>query len=750
MSNSQNKEYSASSIRVMEGLEAVRMRPGMYIGNTSSKGLHHLVYEVVDNSVDEALAGHCDHIVVKLHQDGSCSVKDNGRGIPTDIHPGEGVSAAEVVLTKLHAGGKFDKDSYTFSGGLHGVGVSVVNALSKWLKVTIYQKGFIYTQEFQCGKPDYPLKKGEETELRGTMVQFIPDTEIFKETVDFSFKILSDRFKEIAYLNKGLRIDLIDERDQNEVSHHYTEGIVSFVKELHKKRKPIFDDVMYFKHVQPGFEIECALQYNEGYDEEFVSFVNNINTHEGGTHVSGFKSALTLACNKKAKEFNILKKDETFSSEDVREGLICVLSIKLAEPQFEGQTKGKLGNHEVKGNVQSITFAFLESYFEENPSVIKKILSKAENALKAREAAKRARDLLRKKTGLDSTVLPGKLADCSYEDPAKIELFIVEGDSAGGSAKTGRDRFTQAILPLRGKIINVEKAALDKILKNEEIKALIAAIGGGVGNETFNSEAVRYHKVIIMTDADVDGAHIRVLLLTFFFRYMRQLIEKGYLYIAQPPLYKAKIGRMDKYLQNDNELFGLVINWAREHVVVYQDNVALTPEKKQEFYHILDKFQLLAHKIFSTFGIPEHIIEKYISFSMDTTLEIIQKLRNESSEYKELSDLIKEYKLDGFSIQSIYKNAQRIEIVSLYETINQLKYLAKPYMSIQRYKGLGEMNPDQLWETAMDPKIRKLLQVEVKDAVLAEHWFGTLMGEEVSSRRNFIEESAHFARNIDV
>lgn len=749
MSDSNFKEYSASSIRVMEGLEAVRMRPGMYIGSTSSKGLHHLVYEVVDNSVDESLGGHCSHIIVILNEDGSCSVEDNGRGIPTDIHPTEGVSAAEVVLTKLHAGGKFDKDSYNFSGGLHGVGVSVVNALSEKLKVTIFQKGFIFEQEFEKGIPLYRLKKVGNSEKRGTLVQFLPDSEIFKETISFNFKILSERLKELAYLNKNLKIDLIDKRDENFISYSYSEGIVSFIKELNSKKVSIFDDVIYHKHAQKEYEVEFAMQYNDSYDETLISFVNNINTHEGGTHVSGFKSALTSACNKKAKEFNILKKDDVFSSDDVREGLICILSIKLADPQFEGQTKGKLGNSETRGIVQSIIFAFLESFFEENPSVIKKILAKAENALKARDAAKRARELVRKKTGLDSTILPGKLADCSYEDPTKTELFIVEGDSAGGSAKTGRDRFTQAILPLRGKIINVEKADLDKIFKNEEIKALIAAIGGGVGNDTFNSDAVRYHKIIIMTDADVDGAHIRTLLLTFFFKYMRQLIDKGYLYIAQPPLYKAKIGRIDRYLQNDHELFGLVINWAKDHIQVYQENQLLNLEDTKLFFKKLDDFQRLAYSLFSQFGIPENIAELYINHP-NIILEENSLLYNASPDYNQLRQLVLDMSFNGYTIQSTHKNAVKMVVNSFYHGINQLKLLAKPYMSIQRYKGLGEMNPDQLWETAMDPVQRKLLKVTIQDALLAEHWFTVLMGEEVASRKLFIENSAHFAKNLDI
>ncbi len=574
MPKKNNKEYRAEDIRVIEGLEAVRKRPAMYIGSTSSKGLHHLVYEAVDNSIDEALAGHCDNITVILDQDGSCSVEDNGRGIPTDIHPTEGVSATQVVLTKLHAGGKFEKDAYKFSGGLHGVGISVVNALSALLEVTVYRNGKIYYQKYERGKPVAAIKIIGDTTKHGTLIKFLPDPKIFTETTEFSFETLSARLRELAFLNKNVRITINDKRTNKHNEFFFEGGIVSFVEHINKNKTPLFTDVIHCERSDDKYILEIALQYNDGYGEQLLSFVNNINTTEGGTHVSGFKSALTKVCNKKAQDLNILK-GENFSSEDVREGLVCVLSIKIPEPQFEGQTKRKLGNSEIKGVVDSWVFSFLDTFFEENPSIIKKILQKADIAKRAREAAKKARELTRRKTVLESMILPGKLADCTNEDPGQSELFIVEGDSAGGSAKQGRDRTNQAILPLKGKILNVEKARLDKILSNEEIKALIAAIGCGIGQEEFDANKARYHKIILMTDADVDGSHIRTLLLTFFFRYMRPVIEKGYLYISRPPLYKAKIGRKEQYLKDDNEFQQFLFDWAREQTMLMIDNKEL-------------------------------------------------------------------------------------------------------------------------------------------------------------------------------
>ena len=606
------KEYKAQSIKVMEGLEAVRKRPAMYIGNTGPRGLHHLVYEVVDNSVDEALASHCDHITVTLNLDGSCTVEDNGRGIPSDIHPTEKVSAAEVVLTKLHAGGKFDKDSYKFSGGLHGVGISVVNALSEWLELTIYQNGKIYRQTFKRGKPVGRLKEDGDTTKRGTTIQFMPDTKIFQEGIVFSFDTLSARLRELAFLNKKLRIDIIDERNEKRHDFYFEGGIVSFVQDINKKKNPLFADVIYFEQEDDRYILELALQYNDGYGEQLFSFVNNINTAEGGTHVSGFKSALTKVSNKKAQDMGVLKSGESFSSEDVREGLVCVISRKVPEPQFEGQTKTKLGNSEIKGIVDSWTFGYLDSFFEENPSIIKKILQKAEVAKRAREAAKKARDLTRRKTVLESAVLPGKLADCTNEDPSQTELFIVEGDSAGGSAKQGRNRNNQAILPLKGKILNVEKARLDRILSNEEIKSLIAAVGTGIGNE-FDVAKTRYHKVILMTDADVDGAHIRTLLLTFFFRYMKPVIESGYLYIAQPPLYKAKIGRKEQYLKDDKAFKQFLFDWAREQTELKIDGKLVDEKAWHQFLNDLEQYDELLTQVSPRFKVGYGQCAKLIS-----------------------------------------------------------------------------------------------------------------------------------------
>ncbi len=785
--------YSAQSIRVMEGLEAVRKRPGMYIGTTGPAGLHHLVYEVVDNSVDEALAGHCDTVLITLHEDGSCSVNDNGRGIPTEMHT-EGVSAAEVVLTKLHAGGKFDKDSYRFSGGLHGVGVSVVNALSEWLKLTVYRSGRIYTQEYRQGKPVNRLEDIGATEKRGTVVRFLPDPEIFKETVVFSFDKLASRFRELAFLNKGLRITVVDERSNEEASFFFEGGIVSFVEHINKKKTPLTQEIIYSKETGEDYEFECALQYNSGYDEQLYSFVNNINTADGGTHVAGFKAALTKACNKRALEMNLLKKEASFSSEDVREGLVCVLSIKIPEPQFEGQTKGKLGNSEVKGQISSWAFAVLDKYFEENPIVAKKILQKAVSTMQAREAARKARDLTRRKNVLESTVLPGKLADCSFEDPAQCELFIVEGDSAGGSAKSARDRFSQAILPLKGKILNVEKARLDRALANEEIKALIAAVGGGINEETFDAARIRYHKIILMTDADVDGAHIRTLLLTFFFRYMRPVIEHGYLYIAQPPLYKVKIGRKEQYLKDERALSAFLLDWAKDNTQLTINKTILADETWHNLLSHILSYESHIDTAARIFHLSDHETDMVIDALVESEWQknqddaaFIESLKTHlahcNSEILRADDteavLFIESIDKAWAIRIPLKTFQRIEIESLIaikqqvnllnsswgiaitgtdksiagrsprHLIGAIAELSKPSMNLQRYKGLGEMDAEQLWETAMDPEKRSLLQVSIDDAIKADEWFTTLMGDDVQGRKTFIEERGKFAKNID-
>lgn len=795
--------YSAQSIRVMEGLEAVRKRPAMYIGSTGPQGLHHLVYEIVDNSVDEALAGYCSAIRVILHADGSCSVEDNGRGIPTDIHPTEKISAAEVVFTKLHAGGKFDKQTYKYSGGLHGVGASVVNALSTWLIVTIYKDGATYTQRYERGTPCGPLVKGEATTKRGTLVQFLPDPEIFKETVEFNFDTLSARLRELAFLNKGLRIAIYDERSHKEHDFHFEGGIISFVEHINSKKTALFPQVLYVEKADETYMLECALQYNDGFGEQLFSFVNNINTIEGGTHVTGFRTALTRACNKRALEMGVLKEGNAFSSEDVREGLVCVINIKVPEPQFEGQTKGKLGNSEVKGIVESWLFAFLDTYFEENPSIAKKILAKAELALSAREAARKARELTRRKTVLENTVLPGKLADCASEVPAESELFIVEGDSAGGSAKQGRDRHNQAILPLRGKILNVEKARLDKILANEEIRALVAAVGCGIKDD-ITLEKARYHKIILMTDADVDGSHIRTLLLTFFYRYMRPLVESGYIYIAQPPLYKARIGKREQYIKDERALRSLLFDWVADQARFnFADGRSLTDDQWRDLLSHYVQYTAQLETVAAAYRLTTSQCQSLLDASAahgvqqgDTPEIIAEKLTPAFPGFELIADLPSSEELaspafdpyktlirfrrrsrewsvayDFFSAQpvaALRSAMQTLEplmhqwsitlnersrsyvgrgIIALEEAI---KELTAPYMNIQRYKGLGEMNPEQLWETAMDPKSRSLLQVSLGDALEADAWFDTLMGDDVSGRRTFIEDNAHFVKNLDV
>jgi DNA gyrase subunit B len=639
---SQKNEYSAGQIQVLKGLEAVRKRPGMYIGSTSARGLHHLVYEVVDNSVDEALAGHCTHIEVTIHADDSITVVDDGRGIPVDMHPTENMTAVEVALTMLHAGGKFDKDTYKVSGGLHGVGVSVVNALSERLRVEVRRGGKVYEQLYARGDKQTELSVVGKSKETGTTISFKPDPQIFTE-LRFSYDTLANRMREMAFLNAGLRITLSDERieaPKTEV-YHYEGGIVEFVEFLRGSRKPLHPKVVFIDAEREEAEIQVALQYDDGYNENTFTFVNNINTHEGGTHLTGFKAALTRTLNDYARKGNFLKKElDSLSGEDIREGLTCVLSVKVKEPQFEGQTKTKLGNSEVRGAVESIVNDHLSTFLEENPSVAKIIIEKALQAARARLAARKARELVRRKNALEGMVLPGKLADCSITDPAMCEIYLVEGDSAGGSAKQGRDRNYQAILPLRGKILNVERARLDKILSNEEIRTIIAALGTGIGEDEFSTKNARYGKVIIMTDADVDGAHIRTLLLTFFFRHMRQLIEEGMVYIAQPPLYRLARGK-------------------EEHYVYSEDEQRL----------------LLARMTAGSDG--------------------------------------------------------------------------KRNVNVQRYKGLGEMNPEQLWKTTMDPETRTILQVTLEDAVDANHVFTTLMGDEVEPRRKFIEENARYAK-LDV
>ena len=641
-----NSTYDESQIQVLEGLEAVRRRPGMYIGSTDERGLHHCVYEIVDNAVDEALAGYCTNIVVTVHKDGSVSVEDNGRGFPVGIHPKMGRPAVEVCLTVLHAGGKFGGEGYKVSGGLHGVGASVVNALSSHLQVNVYQDGKIYQQEYERGKILYDLKVVGETERTGTTIRFWPDVKtgedpepgIF-ETGNFSAETLCTRFREMAFLNKGIRIEFRDLRGEEpyEKVYHYEGGVVSFVEYLNRHKTVLFDKPIYVYGVKNSTTVEVALQWNDGFNESVFSFTNNIHTPEGGTHLAGFRTALTRVINDYGRKMNILKNnDQNLTGEDVREGLTAIVSVKLIEPQFEGQTKSKLGNSEVRPLVDSLVAEQLSTFFEENPSVIRTVLDKCLSAARAREAARKARDLTRRKTALESAALPGKLADCSERDPSKCEIFIVEGDSAGGSAKQGRDRHYQAILPLRGKILNVEKTRMDKALANAEIKAMITAFGAGFGDE-FDPAKLRYHRIVCMTDADVDGSHIRILLLTFFYRYMPRLIEDGYVYAARPPLYKVTRGKMERYVYDDNELQKLLDEMGRD---------------------------------------------------------------------------------------------------------------AKP--EIQRYKGLGEMSYQQLWETTMNPETRSMYRVEMKDAIVADELFTLLMGDQVEPRKEFIEQNAKLVANLDI
>ncbi len=745
-----NKEdtYKAEHIKILKGLEGVRTRPAMYIGSTGIEGLHHLVYEVVDNSVDEALAGFCNKIEVKLHADGSCTVIDNGRGIPTEIHPDdpEGRTALEIVLTELHAGGKFESKAYKVSGGLHGVGLSVVNALSEWLEVEVRRDGKIVKQKYSRGIPVTEVEIVGQTEKTGTKIKFKADPEIF-EVTEFSREILSHRFKELSYLNKGLRIILFDERDGYVEEFIKEGGIISFVEDLNKGKKPLHPKPIYITGQKDRVIVEIAIQYNEGYSEEILTFVNNINTKEGGTHLVGFKSALTRTINSYAILNGLLKEGkESLSGEDVREGIVGVISVKIPEPQFEGQTKMKLGNSEVKGIVETILNEKLSRWLEENPNYAKKIIEKAKDAARAREAAKKAKELTRRKGILEDTTLPGKLADCTEKDPSESELFIVEGDSAGGSAKQARDRRTQAVLPLRGKILNVEKARIDKMLTSEEIKTLITAIGGGIGKEHFEPENIRYHKIILMTDADVDGAHIRTLLLTFFYRQMLPLIERGYLYIAQPPLYRIKRGKWERYIQTEDEFHEFLMDVAVEEISFIEES-ELNIKKSFlkllfEYGRILENFE---RRGFSPFHI-ENIVEE-IPLKQDSQIFDLRDFENLQNIFEKIK-LIHEIKEDKNYIIRI--KAEVVKTKSLWELYNKVMDAVKKGLSIQRYKGLGEMNPEQLWETTMDPKKRTLLQVTVEDAQKANEIFTILMGDEVEPRKEFIVKHALEARNLDI
>jgi DNA gyrase subunit B len=792
--------YDAKDITVLEGLEAVRKRPGMYIGSTGPRGLHHLVYEIVDNSVDEALAGHCDSVRVVLHPDNSCTVEDNGRGIPVGVMEKEGRPAAEVVLTVLHAGGKFgDGGGYKVSGGLHGVGVSVVNALSERLHLEISTDGFVWSQDYERGKPQADLSKGEKTKAHGTKITFLPDLEIFEE-IGFDFQTLAERLRETAFLTRGLKIELIDERGAtNSVTFQYEGGIEDFVRHLNENKDELHRKVIYFEGSEEAGEVELAMQWNASYQESIFSFANNINTHEGGTHLSGFRAALTRTLNAYARNKGLLKdKDDNLAGEDVREGLTAVISVKLHDPQFEGQTKTKLGNPPIKGLVEETVNRKLAEYFEENPGDARRVISKAIDASRARDAARKARDLTRRKSALENSTLPGKLADCTVKDPSLAEIFVVEGDSAGGSAKQARDRNTQAVLPLRGKIINVEKSRIDKVLANNEIQALITAIGTGVHDE-FNLEDARYHKIVMATDADVDGAHIRTLVLTFLYRQMPELIDAGFVYIAKPPLYRVKQGNQETYLERESELEELLLRDKLESFELVDANgkkTKLTASRWQGYVRRSKEYEGWSSSLQAEFG---HEAVRFLEESnlLDegvTTVAAAAKLLDEEAPEDEPFDTEVVEKSDDLLVvkaierrsglarthrfpAALFTHYDYRKFVEVHQAL--LKQVGRPPFEIQyderrnvalsfqalrgavlelarkgvqltRFKGLGEMNAEQLRETTMDPASRTLARVTLEDATAADQIFSMLMGDQVGPRRDFIETHAKEVRFLDV
>jgi DNA gyrase subunit B len=798
-------EYGADQITVLEGRDAVRKRPAMYIGSTSEIGLHHLVYEVVDNSVDEALAGYCDTIDVVIHMDNSVTVVDNGRGIPTDIHKQEGRSAAEVVMTILHAGGKFDSNSYKVSGGLHGVGVSCVNFLSEYLRLEIWRDGETHEMEFEAGIPSAPLKKTGTTSKRGTKITFRPDSSIFETTV-YSFEKLSERLREKAFLNKGIRIFIKDEREEPEKSHefYYKGGIAEFVKHLNRNKSPLHDEPLYFEQIADDLSIEVSMQYNDSYDEKIFSFANNINTVDGGTHLSGFRGAITRTINAYAESSGMVKNAKVaLTGDDVREGLVAVISVKIPQPQFEGQTKGKL-NSPVKGPVESFLNEKLGEFFEQNPGVAKKIVGKAVDAARARDAARKAREIVRK-SALGTSTLPGKLADCQEKDPALSEIYIVEGDSAGGSAKQGRDRKNQAVLPLKGKILNVEKARFDKMLGHGEIKALITALGTGIGKDDFDVTKLRYHKICLMTDADVDGSHIRTLLLTFFYRQMPELLENGYVYIAQPPLYKVKRGKKEEYIKDEKAMFRYLMRMATGESQISSNGRSVEGRELSKALEQIDELRKYAarlarrvhndprlvevlldafagkdgiltrhamriRKVFGEQGLmaeiegklidagynaelsgdPEHgLLEIDISYPNGQTLKVDWNLAS-YVEFQKAVEIRKSLEID-FPAPFILGEDGKSETINSREALlEKVMAMAKKDLSMQRYKGLGEMNPEQLWETTMDPEKRTMLQVRIEDAIETDGIFTVLMGDQVEPRRKFIEDNALDVKNLDV
>ena len=802
-----DRKYDSSSITVLEGRDAVRKRPAMYIGSTGEIGLHHLVYEVVDNSIDEALAGYCDTVEVTIHLDNSITVIDNGRGIPVDDIKKEKRSAAEVVMTKLHAGGKFDSNAYKVSGGLHGVGVSCVNFLSETLRLEIWREGKTYEQDYLRGIPVVALKQTGKTRKRGTKITFKPDTQIFDHT-EFSFDKLSERLREKAFLNKGIRITIKDEREEPERSHEffYKGGIAEFVKHLNKNKTTLHDKPIYFEKEGDALSIEVAIQYNDGYDEKVYSFANNINTVDGGTHLSGFRSAFTRTINAYAQSSGLAKNfKSSLTGDDVREGLVAVISVKLPQPQFEGQTKGKL-NSDVKGAVESFLNERLTEFFEQNPTVARRVVGKSLDAARAREAARKAREIVRK-GALGSTMLPGKLADCQERDPANSEIYIVEGDSAGGSAKQGRDRKNQAILPLKGKILNVEKARFDKMLGHSEIKSLIMALGTGIGKEDFDASKLRYHKIILMTDADVDGSHIRTLLLTFFYRQMAELVEKGYVYIAQPPLFKVKRGKKEEYIKDESSMVRYLMRMATADMTVKSvgskqaiegKELAKALERMVDFKHYCERAARriggdahLLDTLLEAFGGKKGVLRKEGMtlrkvFQDGDLMAKVEGVLSKAGYKTELSTdeehglwEIESFTNTGVHLTIDWNFASLVEFQKAVEIFTDLEEkLAAPFiagengtseeiatrdallervlasakkdLSIQRYKGLGEMNPEQLWETTMNPEKRTLLQVRVDDAVETDDLFTVLMGDAVEPRRKFIEDNALDVRNLDV
>ena len=792
--NSVDGGYDASSIQVLEGLEAVRLRPAMYIGSTGAAGLHHCVYELVDNSIDEAMAGYCSDIIVTLHSDGYCSVEDNGRGIPVDMHEEQKIPAAQLVLTTLHAGGKFDKDTYKVSGGLHGVGVSCVNALAEKLFLTIWRDGKEYEQEYARGIPITELSVVGETEKTGTSVRFYPDNTIFKETTHFSREVLAKRLQELAFLNTGVSITIIDDRIDHTQKFEYEGGLKSFVQHLNEEKNTLHAEPMYFSGEKNSSDdsgslaVDIALQWTSSYKENIIGFVNNIKTVDGGTHISGLRAALTRGFNTYINNNMSSSKVTTVSGDDIREGLTCIVSAKVAEPQFEGQTKGKLGNSEVKGFVEGVVGEKLAIFLSENPKIARSIISKAVDAARAREAARKARELARRKSVLEGGDLPGKLADCQEKNPDLCELYLVEGDSAGGSAKQGRDRKYQAILPLRGKILNVERARIDQMFNNEEIKTIISAVGAGVGGD-FDKSKIRYGRVIIMTDADVDGSHIRTLLLTFFYRQMKDLVDEGHLYIAQPPLYKIKKGRSERYLKDNAALETYLLELASKNLVIEAENgKVFEGEELQDLFKKVKRYHDYTDVIASN-----SLLEVWdawfsngggsLDFSADnsTFIENFKTALMNISPNLHISNLSKheDYMLietlkDGeeleFPLKALRENRQSLqdliseleEILPLPVHVNGVQVhgwaelfintlaSARKGCDIQRYKGLGEMNPEQLWETTMDPERRNLVRVEVEEEESADSIFNVLMGDVVSVRRDFIQENALDVKNLDI